>query len=200
MYDFIATARRWLALASFIGCATLPLAARASTVNYFVPFNGTGNVVVFDAAAGTGGWVGSLNQTPPPDVADPLSFVSVVLFTLDRSTQTLTGSFEFTTTDLGSSVFGELSGSTLDADILNNGGQFSLDYNITGGSGLFAGASGFGLSFLDFDPLRADNNFSEAGLLSFAVAEPAALQLVLLALAGVVALRVVRRPGAAVSC
>lgn len=198
MQNFFSTARRWLALASFIGCAALPLAARASTVDYFVPFNGVGNVVVFDAAAGTGGWVGSLDQTPPPDVASPLSFVTVVLFKLDSSTQTLSGSFEFTTTDLASSLFGDLSGSYLEADILNTGGQFSLDYNISGGSGLFAGASGFGLSFLSFDPLLLDNNFSEAGLLSFAVAEPAALQLVLLALAGVIALRAVRRPGLAV--
>ena len=105
--NLVSSARRLLAGALF----ALPLAALADPVSLFVPFNGQGNVSVFDAAAGSGGWVGSIDQTPPPDVAQPLSLVSVVLFQIDAATQTLTGSFEFTTTDLTSTLYGTLAGS-----------------------------------------------------------------------------------------
>jgi hypothetical protein len=155
---------------------------------------------VFDAAAGSGGWVGSLQQTPPPDVADPLSLVSVVLFQLDAATQTLTGSFEFTTTDLASTLYGTLSASFFDVDILASGGQFSIDYNILGGSGAFGGASGFGLSFLNFDPAGGFDNYAEAGLLNFsvpaAVPNPGSLALVA---AGLLGLAVSRRKVAPVN-
>ncbi len=182
MNRFAAATRRLLAaLALALPVAVplaLPSAAWAGPISYFVPYNGAGNVSVFDAAAGTGGWVGQIDQTPPPDVPDPLSLVSVVLFQLDYATHTLSGSFEFTTTDLASTLFGSLTGSFVDDDILANGGQFSIDYNILGGSGAFVSASGFGLAFVDFDPAGVFNNYAEAGLLNFSVPEPTTLALV----------------------
>lgn len=164
--NLVPTLRRLLA-----GLAlALPLAAAADPVSFFAPFNGSGNVSVFDAAAGSGGWVGSLDQTPPPDVPNPLSLVSVALFQLDAATQTLSGTFEFTSAaDLASTLYGTLSGSFFDAGILTSGGQFSIDYAITGGSGAFLGASGFGLSFLNFDPAGTFDNYTESGLLNFSV-------------------------------
>lgn len=180
MNPLICTARRLLLL-----CATclLPLAARADPVTLFVPYGGEGNVAVFDAATGSGGWVGAIDQSPDPSSPVlPLSLVSVVLFTLDAASHTLSGSFEFTTTDLLSTLYGELSGSVLDADILSTGGRFNVDYLIRGGSGQFFGASGFGLSFVDFNPAPAFNNYAEAGLLAFSVPEPGSLALVSLGL------------------
>jgi PEP-CTERM motif len=156
--------------------------ALADPVSYFVPFQGQGNVAVFDSSAGTGGWVGSIDQVGPPVVANPLSLVSVVLFTVDAASQTFTGSFEFTTTDLMSTLFGDISGSVSAADILDSGGQFAIDYLILGGTGLFSAASGFGLAFLDFNPLAVGDNYMESGLLNFSVPEPATLGLVGLAL------------------
>jgi PEP-CTERM motif len=147
-------------------------ALAADNIDYFVPYSGEGNLVVFDAAAGTGGWVGAIDQSAFPVVPTPLSFVSQVLFTLDAASNTFTGSFEFNTTDLLSSIFGNLSGSYANADVFNLGGQLSIDYQILGGSGMFAGASGFGLSLIDFDPAGNFNNYSEAGLLSFAAPVP----------------------------
>jgi hypothetical protein len=163
----------------------LPLAAHAEPTPLFVPFNGAGNVSVFSATSG--GWVGSLDQTAPPVVSDPLSLVSVVLFQLNAATQTLTGTFEFTrASDLGATLFGELTGSYVVADILNAGGQFSIDYNVVGGTGAFAGVTGFGLSFVDFNPAGVFNNYAEAGLLTLnvpqAVPEPATWLLVAMGL------------------
>ena len=180
MHPFMSTAGRLLAAAAFM----LPVAAQADPVTLFVPFGGAGNLSVFDAAAGTGGWVGSIEQSDFPAVPSPLSLVSVVLFTLDATTQTLSGSFEFTNAaDLASSLFGEVTGSYLDADILTSGGQFSIDYTILGGTGAFTGASGFGLSFLDFAPLSgAFDNYGEAGTLVVTVPEPGTLALAGLAL------------------
>ena len=82
------------ALMSPLFCAALLtpfFSATASTmpVQYFAAYTGQGNVSVFDAAAGTGGWVGSIDEVPDPAIANPLSLVSVVLFTLDRAAQTL---------------------------------------------------------------------------------------------------------------
>jgi hypothetical protein len=164
---------RWMALsAALVASFALPAAHAAENVDYFVPYGGEGNLVVFDAAAGTGGWVGAINQSPFPVVASPLSFVSSVLFTLDAPSNTFSGNFEFTTTDLASSLFGNLSGSYANADVFNFGGQLSIDYQILGGSGQFAGASGFGLSLIDFDPTASFNNYSEAGLLAFTAPVP----------------------------
>lgn len=194
MTSLLTLARR--ALMSPLLCATLltPLfsaAASATPVQYFVPYLGQGNVSVFDAAAGTGGWVGSIDEVPDPaNLNPPLSLVSVVLFTLDRAALTLRGTFEFTTTDLLSTLYGEMTGSFLDADILTQGGQFSLDYQINGGTGQFARANGFGLAFLDYNPQAPGDNYSESGLLLFTVPSPATGGLVL---AGLLALGVSSR-------
>lgn len=165
-------------------------AAQAEAVSYFVPYEGGGNVSVFDAAAGTGGWVGSIVQSPDPAVATPLELVSVVLFTVDEASNTLRGTFEFTSTDLLNTLFGELSGSFVDGDILSNGGQFSIDYTVLGGTGLFSRAIGFGLAFVDFNPLATGDNYRESGLLAFEV--PAAPTLALAAL-GLIGLALQRR-------
>ena len=174
--------RRTLAALSLAFIGATP--ALAEPVSYFVPYGGQGNVVVFDATSGTGGWVGSIDQTPDPLVAMPLSFVSVVLFTADQLAQTITGTFEFTTTDLLSTLIGELTGSYAEADILSNGGQFSVNYNVLGGTGQFARATGFGLSFVDFSPSAAGDNYKESGLLLFEVPEPAPAALVALGFLG----------------
>ncbi len=189
MTPLLTLARR--ALMSPLFCAALltpffSATASAMPAQFFVAYTGQGNVSVFDAAAGTGGWVGSIDEVPDPAIANPpLSLVSVVLFTLDRATQTLMGTFEFTTTDLLSTLFGDLSGSVQDPDILANGGQFSLDYQINGGTGQFSRATGFGLAFLDYNPAGTFNNYTESGLLLFTVPSPATGALVL---AGLLAL------------
>jgi len=179
-----------------------PVLSHAAPATFFVPYDGSGNVSVFDASAGTGGWVGSLLQSPDPTVPQPLSLVSFVLFALNQSAQTLAGSFEFTTTDLASSLFGQVSGSYLNADILTQGGQFSLDYSIAGGSGAFADATGFGLAFVDFDPLGGFDNYTESGLLVFnvpevmGVPEPGTLSLLAVSLLGLVVVRRTLNKGA----
>ncbi len=180
------TSLSWLrrALAGLSLALLSATAAQAEAVTYFAPFGGQGNVLVFDPSSGTGGWVGSIDQTPDPLVATPLSFVSVVLFTADQLAQTLMGTFEFTTTDLQSTLFGELTGTYAEIDILNSGGQFSVNYNVLGGTGQFARATGFGLSFVDFNPLATGDNYSESGLLLFQVPSPAPAALVALGLTG----------------
>ena len=169
-------------------------AAQAEATTYFVPYEGGGNVSVFDAAAGTGGWVGSIVQSPDPAVASPLSLVSVVLFTVDELTKTLSGTFEFSTTDLLSSLFGDLSGTFAEDDILGGGGQFSIDYTVQGGTGMFSRATGFGLAFVEFDPRATGDNYRESGLLLFEV--PATTTLALAAL-GLLGLAVQRKAGPA---
>lgn len=172
----------------------LALAPAAQAAPVLLPFSGSGNAVVFDASTGDGGWVGSLAQDPDPSVADPLQLVSVVLFRFDVLTQLLSGQFTFTrANDLGATLFGQVSGSTSDGDVFTNGGQLALDYTIEGGSGDFAGASGFGLSFLQIDPAGGPDNYSEVGLLVTSVPEPGTLPLLVLALGLLVALR--QRPG-----
>ena len=171
-----------------------PTVALAASTSYFLPYLGQGNVSVFDATAGTGGWVGSIDEVPAPSNPQPLSLVSVVLFTLDSANHTLTGSFQFTTTDLLNTLSGDLIGSYVNDDILNLGGQFSLDYRILAGTGLFEGANGFGLAFVDFDPLAAFNNYQESGVLVFSVPAPTTLALVLAGLAAVAVSRRKARP------
>ena len=175
MNRFITRAHRWLIAASL--AAALPLAAHAAPLPFFVPYEGAGNLSVFDAVAGTGGWVGSIDQVPPPTVPDPLALVSFVLFQLNPATQTVSGTFEFTTTDLLSSLYGQVSGDYFDPDLLTVGGQLALDYTILGGTGAFVDARGFGLAFVNYDPAGTFNNYSEIGLLSFTVPEPGTLAL-----------------------
>jgi len=178
-------ARRWLAAA---GCTLLLAAvptAQAGPLSFF-SFEGEGNVLVFDAAAGTGGWNGRIAefQDPAMPIAMPLALASLVTFNFDAAANQLTGQFEFTNeTDLSSSVYGTLSGAFNSMASLASGGQFGLDYMIQGGTGQFADYRGFGLSFLTFDPSATGfNNYSEQGLLVASVPEPSALWLAALGL------------------
>lgn len=169
-------ARRLLLAVGLALSVSTPLVAQAGPLT-FAPFAGAGNLSVFDPATGTGGWVGSIDEVPSSAGGAALSLVSFVTFQLDSTTQALTGIFEFTTTDLASTLFGELSGVADSADFLSLGGQLSLDYNILGGSGLFGGASGFGLAFLNYNPAGTFDNYIEDGLLVFSVPEPGSLAL-----------------------
>lgn len=178
--------------AGLLGGAATPAAASPLQ---FDPFSGQGNVSVFDAAAGTGGWVGSLDGLTDPATGLATPALSFVLFTLDSLTHTLSGQFEFTTTDLGSTLTGLVQGTVSNDDILSQGGQFSLDYSITGGSGLFAGARGYGLSFLDFDAAAAagSDNYRESGVMVYDVPEPSSLLLSALAIMALLGLRAAPR-------
>ena len=161
-------------LALFLGSA-----AHAATLD--MPFEGAGNLVVFDPLAGTGGWVGSIDEVLAPGNTGPArSFVSVVTFTFDSLTELLNGDFEFTdAANLGSSIFGTVAGAfTNPLDVLNVGGQLALDYTVAGGSGDFQRVTGFGLSFLTYDLAATTfNNYSEQGLLVLDVPAPATLPL-----------------------
>lgn len=187
MTHALTVARRLLAATLLCGLHVL---ANASPGPLFVPYDGAGNVLVIDAEAGTGAWSGSIEQSDFPPAPSPLSLVSVVYFQLDPSRQTLSGTFEFTSAaDLSSTLFGKVSGQYVDRDILLTGGQFSIDYAIRGGTGAFAGATGYALSFVDFEPSAVFDNYAEAGQLVVSVPEPGTL---VLALAGLVLLTLVR--------
>lgn len=163
-------------------------AAHAALVD--IPFEGSGNVVVFDPLAGTGGWVGSFDEVLSPGASGPArSFVSFVTFTFDAALMTLSGEFQFTdAVDLSNTLFGTVSGSSLVP--LTPGGQLSLDYTVAGGTGEFGRTTGFGLSFLTYDVTATTfDNYTEQGLLVLEVPAPATLPLAaaglaLLALAG----------------
>ena len=148
--------------------------AHAAPVEF--AFEGAGNVVVFDAAAGSGGWVGSIDEVLAPGSSGPArSYASVVLFTYDALAHVLSGQFTFTDAfDLGSSVSGSVSGAFSNPlDLLDVGGQWALDYTVAGGTGSLATVSGFGLSFLSYDLSSvAFNNYSEQGLLALEVPAP----------------------------
>lgn len=170
----------WMVWAAVLGLAAAP--AQAGPLQA-VSYTGSGNALLFDPASGSGGWVGAIDEVADPAIVQPLSLVSVVLFDYDALARTLSGSFEFTqAADLGSSLFGTLSGSTTDFDPFGSGGQFELDYLITGGTGVFAGAGGYGLAFLTLNPAAVPDNYSEFGLLVFAVPEPGTLMLALMLL------------------
>jgi hypothetical protein len=182
MSTLFSTLKRF-ALAGALALHLLPAAAEAATTSYFVPFEGAGNISIFDASTGSGGWVGSIDPTPDPLANPPFPGVSTVLFSFDAASRTLVGTFEINSGDLLSTLFGTLTGSTTDTDFLASGGQLSIDYTITGGTGLFDSARGFGLAFVNYDPACAFNNYGETGLLNFSVPTPSTLALMLPALA-----------------
>jgi hypothetical protein len=109
------------------------------------------------------------------------------------ATGLLDGTFEFTDSlDLDSTLVGTLSGRTTAPDLFGAGGQIEIDYLVTGGSGRFAGFSGFGLTFLDVDPAAAGDNYRESGLLVLSVPAPGSLALATMTL-GLLVLRGRRR-------
>jgi hypothetical protein len=172
MQPALHTLRSWLAAAACLLGLAVP-SVQAGDLSNFV-FEGRGNLLVFDAAAGSGGWNGEISEFADPALPAPLSFAVLVLFDYDAAANQLMGSFEFTQADdLGSSLFGSLAGGFTDpAGSLAGGGQLGLDYQVLGGTGRYAGSSGFALSFLSFDPAATgDNNYAEQGLLA-AVPEP----------------------------
>ncbi|MBN8511080.1 MAG: hypothetical protein J0L57_21025 [Burkholderiales bacterium] len=169
----LATLARWRALAA--ACVLgLGLTAAQAHPLADLPFAGQGNLLVFDAATGSGGWNGEIRAVSDPATPPALSFAVLVTFDYDATANRLHGRFEFTQADdLASSVFGRVRGGFTDAaGSLDAGGQLALDYDVRGGTGRYAGTSGFALSFLSFDP-RADGdaNYTEHGLL-VAVPEP----------------------------
>lgn len=182
--------RALLAAGCLLTLAAAPQ-ARAGELSDFV-FDGAGNLLVFDAAAGSGGWNGEIIEFADPALPAPLSFAVLVLFSYDATVNRLLGSFEFTqANDLGSAIFGSVEGGfTGMSGSLTGGGQLGLDYKVLGGTGRYAGSSGFGLSLLSFDPAATgDNNYVEQGLL-VAVPEPGMAGLMA---TGLVLLALVRR-------
>lgn len=166
--------------AAFAGACLLALGLHGATHAALVdiPFEGAGNVVVFDPLAGTGGWVGSFDEVLAPGNSGPArSFVTVVTFTFDAMLMALSGAFEFTDAmDLSNTLFGTVTGSSLVP--LIPGGQLSLDYTVAGGTGEFQRTTGFGLSFLTYDVTATTfNNYTEQGLLVLEVPAPATLPL-----------------------
>ena len=172
--------------AAMLALATAP-SAQAGPLSAF-SFAGEGNVLIFDVAAGTGGWNGAITEFTIPALPQPLSLASIVTFSYDAAVNVLSGQFEFThALDLSSSIFGTLMGRFTDpSGNLATGGQLELDYAVLGGTGQFAASSGYGLSFLSFDPNATTfNNYREDGLLvvdAAAVPVPGTLLLVALAL------------------
>lgn len=172
--------RRALAAAACVLGLAGPL-AQAGTLAGF-SFEGQGNLLVFDAATGSGGWNGEIREFSDPAAPLPLSFAVLVTFDFDAAMNRLLGSFEFTQTDdLDSSIFGRVTGGFTDpAGNMDSGGQLELDYSVLGGTGRYADYGGFALSFLEFDPSASGDNYVEQGLI-VAVPEPGMAWLVMTA-------------------
>ena len=167
-----------------VAAVLLAPAAQAGPL-VLTPFFGGGNAVLFDPTTGAGVWGGSIEQFPEAGLANPLSLVSVVTFNFNAQAGTLNGDFEFTrSADLGATLFGTVSGDAFGVDVFSDGGQLQLDYTVQGGTGDYAGFSGYGLSLLTYDPKSTgDNNYSEDGLLGLtAVPEPGSMALAAAAL------------------
>ena len=144
----------------------------ADNADPFKPYSSEGNLLLFYATADTRGWVCAIDQSAVTAAASPFSFVSHVLFKLDAFGHNFSGSFEFNTTDLASSLFGHFSGSCANADVFQFGCQRSIDCHAFGGRGQCAEADSFRLPLLDIGPAGSFNNHSEAGLLSFTAPVP----------------------------
>jgi hypothetical protein len=198
MFPRLLSLRQGLAAVACMLCLAAPPAQAASLPNFV--FDGQGNLLVFDAASGSGGWNGEISEFAvpalPAPLPAPLSFAVLVTFDYDVVLNRLLGSFEFTQADdLSSSIFGNVAGGfTAAGGSLVGGGQLELDYQVLGGTGRHAGLSGFGLSFLGFDPSASGthNNYFEQGLI-VAVPEPSVAGLMAFGLLALALVRT-RRP------
>jgi len=194
MFPRLLSLRQGLAAVACMLCLAEPPAQAASLPNFV--FDGRGNLLVFDAASGSGGWNGEISEFADPALSAPLSFAVLVTFDYDVVLNRLLGSFEFTQADdLSSSIFGNVAGGvTAAAGSLAGGGQLALEYQVMGGTGRYAGLSGFGLSFLGFDPSASGthNNYFEQGLI-VAVPEPSVAGLMAFGLLALALVRI-RRP------
>jgi len=181
--------RRWCASLALCAALFVGASAQAAPVVRDVFFDGSG-FLVYDASTQTGAWTGTVDESPFPVVLPPLSFLSVVSFVFDTANNKISGNFEFTSSDFISTMFGSLSSDPLSGVFTADGTFFAIEYSIAGGSGLFAGASGFGITQFDFDaPVNGFSAYREAGVMAFTVPEPATLPLLLAGLLGVAALR-----------
>jgi hypothetical protein len=172
MFPRLRSLRQGLAAIACLLCLAA-LSAQGTARSNFV-FDGRGNLVVFDEALGSGGWNGEVSEFADPALPSPLSFAVLVTFDCHAELNRLLGSFEFMQADdLGSSIFGLVEGGfTAASESLAGGGQLELDCQGLGGSARYVGVSGFGLSFLSFDPAASgDKNHFEQGLI-VAVPEP----------------------------
>lgn len=189
-----------------IATALLGLAALASAGAQASPqlvfFSSQGRFEVQDAGAGLAGWTGLVDGLTDSR-GHAMTLASSVNLVVDTTQGTFSGRFVFTGDDPGSALEGALNGTVDRPDILEAGGQFSLEYTIESATGALSGLSGFGLSFLNWMPGLGGGSTSLAGdaatpgvyeesgffALDGVVPEPASYGLAALALLGLVATR-----------